>query len=262
MRLTLVAPLTAALALGGQFSFAQTDATDLTAPLRRAATDESPASRLDGPGLTAKVGVDSLGASAGHERLFPIFSFSGKRLEESRRNSLALLLVAAMAESLERADAGVHDWSVQERAEQEQPTGRVMTALTQTGSVAFLLPAVGLSLGEGNVRRASAQAARAELATGVFVETLKRLTHRSRPEGGKFSFPSGHAAAAFAEATAIASYYPRLRVPLYAWATGVAASRVYLGRHYLTDVVVGSSLGIWVARKVHKNNSWPLEIRW
>jgi hypothetical protein len=262
MRLRLVAPLAAALALGGQFSFAQTDATDLTAALYRAAAGESPVSRLDGPGLTAKVGVDSLGASASHETLFPIFSFSGRKLEESRRNSLALLLVAGMAESLERADAGVHNWSVQERAEQEQPTGRVMTALTQSGSYAFLLPAVGLAFGEGDVKHASLQAARAEMATGVFVETLKRLTHRSRPEGGKFSFPSGHAAAAFAEASAFASYYPHLRVPLYAWATGVAASRVYLGRHYLTDVVVGSALGIWVARRVHEHKPWPLETRW
>jgi len=262
MSLTLVAPLAAALALGGQCSFAQTDATDLTASLYRTTAGDTFASRLGGAGPTGEAGGDLLSAAAGRERLFPVFYFDGGKLSDSRRDGLALLLVASMAERLERADAGVYHWSVQERAEQEQPTGRVMTALTQSGSYAFLLPAVGLSLGKGNVRRASAQAARAELVTGAFVEALKKLTHRSRPEGGKFSFPSGHAAAAFAEASAFASYYPHLRVPLYAWATGVAASRVYLGRHYLTDVVVGSALGIWVAKKVHKNESRPLEVRW
>jgi undecaprenyl-diphosphatase len=170
--------------------------------------------------------------------------------------------LAALAEPIHKADADIYHWSVQERAEQEEPTGRVMSALTQSGQLIFVLPVVGLSVGGGDVRHASSEALRAELVTTAFVETLKKLTRRPRPEGGEGSFPSGHAAAAFAEATTIASYYPNLRVPLYTWAAGVAASRVYLGRHYLTDVLVGSALGIWVAKSVHKNKSWPLGIRW
>jgi membrane-associated phospholipid phosphatase len=58
------------------------------------------------------------------------------------------------------------------------------------------------------------------------------------------SFPSGHAAAAFAAATAVGMLHPRLRVPLFALASMVALSRVYLGVHFWSDVLVGSVLGV------------------
>jgi membrane-associated phospholipid phosphatase len=57
------------------------------------------------------------------------------------------------------------------------------------------------------------------------------------------SFPSGHAATAFAAAVAVGLLYPRLRKPLLALAALIAISRVYLGVHFVTDVVVGSALG-------------------
>jgi membrane-associated phospholipid phosphatase len=58
------------------------------------------------------------------------------------------------------------------------------------------------------------------------------------------SFPSGHAATAFAAAVAVGVLYPRARKPLLALAALVALSRVYLGVHFVTDIVVGSALGI------------------
>jgi undecaprenyl-diphosphatase len=61
------------------------------------------------------------------------------------------------------------------------------------------------------------------------------------------SFPSGHAAAAFACATVIASASPRLAVPVYVLAGLVAWSRVYVGVHYPLDVLGGAALGVLVA---------------
>ena len=58
------------------------------------------------------------------------------------------------------------------------------------------------------------------------------------------SFPSGHAATAFAAAALVGALRPRLRVPLYAVAALVALSRVYLGVHYWLDVIAGAALGI------------------
>jgi undecaprenyl-diphosphatase len=57
------------------------------------------------------------------------------------------------------------------------------------------------------------------------------------------SFPSGHAATAFAAAALVATLQPRLRVPVYGVAVLVALSRVYLGVHFPLDVVFGAVLG-------------------
>jgi membrane-associated phospholipid phosphatase len=99
----------------------------------------------------------------------------------------------------------------------------------------------------------------ASIAAGVAalsVALIKEVTDRARPPVAEeslvplvpipesTSFPSGHAATAFAAATAVALLYPRLRVPVLALAALVALSRVYLGVHYWSDVLVGSLLGV------------------
>lgn len=64
------------------------------------------------------------------------------------------------------------------------------------------------------------------------------------------SFPSGHAASAFAFASAVGRHVPLLATPLRLLATGVAYSRVHTGVHYPSDVVVGSMVGAGTAAMV------------
>lgn len=91
--------------------------------------------------------------------------------------------------------------------------------------------------------------------TSLLVMLIKNGVDRSRPAvadpafealvttPGSTSFPSGHAATAFATAVAVGAFCPRLRLPLIGAAALVALSRVYLGVHYWADIAVGSALG-------------------
>jgi undecaprenyl-diphosphatase len=66
----------------------------------------------------------------------------------------------------------------------------------------------------------------------------------------RFSFPSGHALNAFAIGSVIAFSFPFLAVPVMMVAASVAASRVVLGLHWLSDVLVGAVVGLLIGSAV------------
>lgn len=86
------------------------------------------------------------------------------------------------------------------------------------------------------------------------VEGLKWTVNRTRPDGDtnrrNSSFPSSHAANAFALAAVVTRRMKRLAIPAWLLAALVGAARILLDRHWLSDVL-GSLLvalgGVWLA---------------
>ncbi len=63
----------------------------------------------------------------------------------------------------------------------------------------------------------------------------------------EFSFPSGHSSAAFLMVTLLVMFYGPVFGVLYIWSALVAVSRVILGVHFPTDILVGSVMGFTIA---------------
>ena len=81
------------------------------------------------------------------------------------------------------------------------------------------------------------------------------------PKGGKWSFPSNHAANSFAFATVLSYFYEKNKIILFWIASLIAFSRVYVGVHYPMDIFFGGLIGytiswvilsIWVIIKMRE----------
>jgi membrane-associated phospholipid phosphatase len=116
---------------------------------------------------------------------------------------------------------------------------------------AFTTYAIGRSLKKPCIAALGGDLVQAQLMAEVLTFGLKQATRRARPEGSGFSFPSGHTTMAFASATVLQRHFGwKAGVPAYAVATYVAASRVEMKRHYLSDVAFGAALGIVAGRTI------------
>ncbi|MFY7900330.1 MAG: phosphatase PAP2 family protein [Chitinophagaceae bacterium] len=108
----------------------------------------------------------------------------------------------------------------------------------------------------------------------VIVQATKYVVKRQRPyevypnlifpedasEIGN-SFPSGHTSTAFNLAASVSIQCKKwyIVVPAYTYASTVGYSRMYLGKHYPTDVFAGAAIGIgtaylnnWLQKKIFK----------
>lgn len=137
-----------------------------------------------------------------------------------------------------------------------------LSRLSRAADYSRLSTGIALALALAGGRQGARAAARGMLSVGVTAAVVnlafKPLTRRQRPNRTRSfttarlrvkmpatrSFPSGHAAAAFAFATGARRELPWVGPPLYVLAAAVGYSRVHTGVHYPLDVVAGGLGGI------------------
>ena len=107
------------------------------------------------------------------------------------------------------------------------------------------------------------------ISSYVITYALKFIVARPRPLGismnflfhlPDYSFPSAHAAVAFAALPVLDKTYPRLKWLWILSISFVAFSRIYIGVHYLSDVVAGAFIGYFISAFVIKlkGKKWRL----
>ena len=106
------------------------------------------------------------------------------------------------------------------------------------------------------------------LTSAIVTTTLKFAIDKDRPfvtypdiqkltSAGSPSFPSGHTSEAFATATSLSIAFPKWYViaPSFIWASAAGYSRMHLGVHYPSDVLVGALIGsgsAWLCHELNK----------
>jgi undecaprenyl-diphosphatase len=139
---------------------------------------------------------------------------------------------------------------------------RVWMLCATRGGDGWLWYGMGLMIllfgGDDRFFAVAAGALAAGVGIAIFLR-LKKATGRKRPcalvphcwatllPPDQFSFPSGHTITAFAVAVSLSMFYPSLAIGLLFCAISVAASRILLGMHFLSDVLAGAAIGTLLA---------------
>ena len=83
------------------------------------------------------------------------------------------------------------------------------------------------------------------VTANLITHSLKHIINEKRPNGGKYSFPSGHTTAAFSGAAFLQRRYGwKIGIPAYLLAGYVGYTRIYARKHYYWDVLAGAVIGI------------------
>jgi membrane-associated phospholipid phosphatase len=95
------------------------------------------------------------------------------------------------------------------------------------------------------IANAGADLVDAQIVNGVLTQGIKVATKRTRPSGGSHAFPSGHTSATFATAEVLREHFGwKWGAPAYAIGAYVSVSRMVDNKHWASDVVFGTAIGI------------------
>jgi membrane-associated phospholipid phosphatase len=134
------------------------------------------------------------------------------------------------------------------------------------GAVATTFYLIGRRTNNWKARETGILSAEAAIDGLIVSSALKLGTQRARPDAlrerseffdGGSSFPSGHSVQAWAVATVIANEYHdqrKVQLAAYGIASAVSIARFTGGKHYISDVVIGSLIGYGIGKYVYRTH--------
>ena len=137
----------------------------------------------------------------------------------------------------------------------------------------------GLMHDDKALKQKAAYTAAAILLNTASTTLLKNVIKRERPYNSytgifpdkiesDYAFPSGHTSSAFATATSLAITTKKwyVAVPAFAWSASVGYSRIYVGQHYPSDVIMGALVGTgsafichWASKQLAKRKKSKIQ---
>ena len=130
-------------------------------------------------------------------------------------------------------------------------TGNAYGSGWGVGGLGVATLSYGVLAGDQRARHIGGDLVVSFVATTAIVGGLKHAIDRKRPNGGAYSFPSGHTAGAFSSVPVIWNHLgAEAGVSFSVLATMTGLARMEENKHFLSDVVAGAALGIVVGRVI------------
>ncbi len=165
----------------------------------------------------------------------------------------SLIVPAALISAGLLVKGGYYDLNISIRNDRNEDLPYFRTHVDDYLQYAPIVAVYGLNLvgikGKNNYGNSIALLIKSEILMEAIVYPMKKYTHVMRPDSSSSnSFPSGHTAQAFVAATFLHKEFGKksiwYSIGAYTCATAVGTLRVLNNRHWLSDVLVGASIGI------------------